>query len=75
MVENQGVQVSRLARHGRPPLPATFARALATAQGSVNTPLLLSKSVELGDSGQAGSVRSLNYLSCGDPDKEAGKAG
>ena len=53
MVESQMVQVSRQARLGRPPLPATFAHALATAQESANTPLLLSKSVEVGDSGQA----------------------
>lgn len=53
----------------------TFVHALAAAQGSVYTSLLLRKSVEVGDSGQARSVRSLNYLSCGDPDKEAGKAG
>ncbi|XP_068817478.1 collagen alpha-1(I) chain-like [Capricornis sumatraensis] len=53
----------------------TFVHALAAAQGSVYTSLLLRKSVEVGDSGQARSVRSLNYLSCWDPDKEAGKAG
>ncbi|XP_055281868.1 collagen alpha-1(I) chain-like [Moschus berezovskii] len=43
-------------------------------KGGVYTPLLR-KSVEVGDSGQARSVLSLNYLSCGDLDKEAGKAG